>query len=94
MNVKDKAKQVTLMKAYDYLDKDFDTNLPKLLKAIKKLDPSGHAISRQINIVEKGIQDKDNNWNQFLHILWNDIDDNQRRMLFKGAIVNGSVIGT
>lgn len=94
MNVKDKAKQVSLMKAYDYLDKDFDTNLPKLLKAIKKLDPSGHAISRQINIVEKGIQDKDNNWNQFLHILWNDIDDNQRRMLFKGAIVNGSVIGT
>ena len=55
MTVAEKVKQAAAMKAFDYIGKDPDKNLPKVMDAIAKLDESDSIANR---------------WPQSMDILW------------------------
>ena len=93
MKIADKMRSVALQQLYDYLDKDPENNIDKVLDLLIKIDNSG-GIQNQVEGVKKAISDPDNNWSQLVRSLWTDIDAGQRRILVETAIINGTVIGT
>lgn len=52
MNASEVLKGFAMKQVYGYLDKDPDTNIPKLLDMLEKYDKSGQAIISQV----EGIQ--------------------------------------
>ena len=59
--MKDEIVKTLLNKALDYLDRDPDKNIPRLLKIVERLDTTHH-FSRHIKAVEKYIDDPDSVW--------------------------------
>ncbi len=82
MNVSDKAKDFAMKQLLNYLDKDPDNNIPKILDWFEKYDREG-GVADQIRGIKKAIRDPNNNWSQLLRSLWTDIDDGQRRVLVR-----------
>ena len=94
MKITDRLKGFTMKQMYAYLDKDPDTNIPKMLDYLEKSDKDGQGITDQIENIRKAISDPENNWYRLIKSLWTDIDAEQRRALVENAVVNGSLIGT
>lgn len=84
MNIKDKAKEMGLKTALSYLEKDPDTNIPRLIELVEKHAP--HTV--QLDTIKEALNDKDNNWNILLKSLYTDIDDGVRKKLFTNFIIN------
>lgn len=82
-----------LKQAIGYMDKDPDTNIPKLLDWLEKHD-LGDGVTKQVIAVRKAISDPNNNWYRLVKSLWTDIDSGVRRTLFNNFVVNASMIGT
>ena len=65
MNIMDKAKQAALIAAVktglNYLEKDPEVNIPKLMELIDKVVPDGW-YEGQRNAIRNAIQDKNSNW--------------------------------
>ena len=70
MNIMDKAKQAALIAAVktglNYLEKDPEVNIPKLMELIDKVVPDGW-YEGQRNAIRNAIQDKNSNWYQTDH---------------------------
>lgn len=94
MKISDRIKGFTLKQMYAYLDKDPDTNIPKLLDYLEKSDKDGQGVTGQIENIRKVISDPSSNWYRLIKSLWTDIDAEQRKALVETAVVNGSLIGT
>lgn len=94
MKISDRIKGFTLKQMYAYLDKDPDTNIPKLLDYLEKSDKGGQGVTDQIENIRKVISDPSSNWYRLIKSLWTDIDAEQRKALVETAVVNGSLIGT
>ena len=61
MNVTNKIKSYSLRKVYDYLDKDPDNNIPKLMNWVDKFDRNNNfAVQRKV--VGEVIENPDSNW--------------------------------
>ena len=90
MTLMERAKKYGLDKAYDYLDKDPDTNIPKLMELVDKV--AGDEFAGQRKAFREAIESK-NNWYQLIRSLWTDIDDGVRRTFFENFIINASIIG-
>ncbi len=93
MNVSDKAKDFAMKQLLNYLDKDPDNNIPKVLEWFEKYDREG-GVADQIRGIKKAIRDPNNNWSKLLRSLWTDIDDGQRRVLVENFAIKGTMIGT
>lgn len=91
-NMKENMMSYGLKKAIDYLDKDPDTNIPKIVDWIDKFDMGGQ-IKPQLQAVREAIEEPDNNWYQLIRSLWTDIDDGVRKTLFENFVVNAAIIG-
>ena len=83
MNLKDTAKTAAVKKALAYLDKDPETNLPKLMEWFDRFDVKG-TLSRQRDAVRSVIGDRNNNWYKLIMSLWQDIDPGVRNRLLGG----------
>ena len=94
MNASEVLKGFAMKQFYSYLDKDPDTNIPKLLDMLEKNDKSGQALTSQVKGIRKALADPDNNWSKLVKSLWTDIDDGQRKKLVETAVINGTLIGT
>ncbi|MGI5858225.1 MAG: radical SAM protein, partial [Tepidanaerobacteraceae bacterium] len=92
MNVTDKIKSYGLRKVYDYLDKDPDNNIPKLMNWVDKFDRNNN-FEVQRNVVRQVIENPDSNWYRLIKSLWTDIDSGVRRTIFENFILNASLIG-
>ncbi len=92
MNLKDTAKTVAVKTALSYLDKDPETNLPKLMEWFDKFDTKG-TLSKERDAIRSIIGDKDNNWYKLIMSLWQDIDPGVRNRLLENFIINGSLLG-
>lgn len=79
-------------KALGYLDKDPETNLPKLADWFDRFDVK-NTLAVERAAVRKVIEDKDNNWYQLIMSLWKDIDKEVRNRLFENLIINGCLLG-
>lgn len=92
MNLKDNTETFLVKKAIKFLDKDPETNFPKLLDWFDKADIKGTLV-KQRTAIRSIMDDKDNNWYKLIMSLWKDIDPGVRNRLFENFIINGSLIG-
>ncbi|MGM0420654.1 MAG: radical SAM protein [Bacillota bacterium] len=81
-----------LNKVIDYLDKDPDKNIPKVIEWAKALDRADYFVG-PIQLIEEVVHDEDSNWHKYVKSLYTDIDDEVRKKLFKNFIVNATVKG-
>lgn len=84
-------KKLGLMKAYDFLDKDPEANLPKLIDWFDQFVPDG-VLSIQRDLFRDIITKKDSNWYKLLVSLWDDLDDDTRKTLFENLIINANAL--
>ena len=91
-SLKDQATSVIGSAVLGYLDKDPDTNIPKLINWWEKLDRDGFYANQRATI-RSAVEDKDSNWYGFIRSFWTDIDPEVRKTLFKNLIVQTFFIG-
>ena len=92
MELKEKAQAFAVKKALEYLDKDPETNLPKLIDWFEKFDVKG-TLKQQVDIIRPVVSDPDNNWHKLVLSLWEDIDAGVRNKIFENLIINGCLLG-
>ena len=94
MSIADSVKKIGFRKVYDYLDKDPDTNMPKLMEWVDKFAGDGpNSFPAQRAAFRNVIQDPNNNWYRLIKSMWTDVDDGVRRTFFENFILNGNLIG-
>ena len=86
MALKEKAQVFAIKKALDYLDKDPEENLPKLLDWFTAFDVKG-TLRKELDTIKPIMQDPDNNWYRLVMSLWQDIDPGVRNRLFENLII-------
>ena len=94
MNTSEKMKGFAMRHVYEYLEKDPEHNIPKVLDYLEEHDSKAHGVSNQVRAIRRAIADPDNNWSQLVRSLWTDIDAGQRKKLVETAVINGSLLGT
>ena len=92
MGLMDRVKKTGMSIMYDYLDKDPDRNLPKIMDWVDQL-AGKDVFAAARKQARKVIEDPDNNWYRLIKSLWTDIDDGVRKTLFENFIVNSALIG-
>ena len=90
--VKETIKASALNVVLNYLDKDPDKNLPKILDWVDRFDRKDQFKSFR-DMFREIIEDPTNNWYQLIKSLWTDIDGDVRKTAFKNFIVNSALIG-
>lgn len=80
------------MKAYDFVEKDPEQNIPKLMDKLVTLDDN-ESIASIVKNVHKIFDEPDSNWRNFILNLWHDIDPSVLRHIFESLVVNGTLIG-
>ncbi len=91
MAVKERVTTVMVEQALNYLDKNPLENLPKLLDFVERFD-FNHALSKQIKNVRKGLLGENDNWRRLVDSIYEDVDENIRKTLFKNAVLNSVVL--
>lgn len=92
MALKEKAQIFAIKKALEYLDKDPETNLPKLVDWLEAFDVK-HTLKGKIDTVRTVVKNPDSNWYKLIMSLWTDIDPGVRNTLFENFIINASLLG-
>ena len=87
MNISDKIKHDAAMAAWDYIGKNPEANIPKVLDKVEKLDSNG-TLSVHINSIRKSFADPENGMRKLALSLFEDIDPAQLRVLYEGLAVN------
>ena len=88
---KNAAIGVALTKALQYLDKDPETNIPKVMNLVDKVVPDGWYVSQR-NAFRNVIEEK-GNWYQLMLRVW-ELDPGVRNAFFKNFIINASLSGS
>lgn len=91
MHMKEAVQAAAMMRAYEYLDKDPDTNLPKLMDLADKLDVA-NAYGKQRKVIRAAVADKNNNWYRLVRSFWDDVDDSVRKKLFENFVINANFL--
>ena len=92
MSLSTKIKAAAIKQVYDYLDKDPEQNIPKLMDKLSSLDSEG-GIAGQLRTINRALNEPNSNWFNYIKSLWTDIDAGQRKALVSSAVVNASIIG-
>ena len=95
MNVVDTVKNAAfasaIQAALNYMDKDPETNIPKVMSILDKAAPEGWYESQR-NAIRQGIAEK-GNWYQLAQKVW-ELDPGVRKTFFTNFIVNASLKGS
>lgn len=91
MSIKDRVTIAMVDQALKYLDKDPNENLPKLLNLVEKFDLN-HALSKQIKNVREGLYGENDNWRKLVDSIYQDVDSEIIKTLFKNAVLNSVVL--
>ncbi|MCI7472242.1 MAG: radical SAM protein [Clostridiales bacterium] len=91
MSIPARLKAFGISKALDYLDRDPDTNLPRLMEwlgkyAGERLPPPYQALFHQV------MTDPDNNWHQLIRSMYTDIDNRILKKIFENFIIHGHLL--
>lgn len=94
MNASNKIVRFGLKKAFDYIGKDPDANLPKLMDWVDKYAGDGpNSFPAQRNAFRQVISDPNNNMYRLLKSLWTDIDEGVLKATFENFILNANLTG-
>ena len=91
MSIQNTIKYDAAMAAWDYIGKNPEENIPKVLDQVEKLDVNG-TLSQHIAGIRRTFADPDNGMRKLALSLWEDIDPEQRRVLFEGLAVNSMLM--
>ena len=91
MSIQNTIKHDAAMAAWDYIGKNPEENIPKVLDQVEKLDVNG-TLSQHIAGIRRTFADPDNGMRKLALSLWEDIDPEQRRVLFEGLAVNSMLM--
>lgn len=91
ISIRDKATVISVKKVINYIDKDPDNNIFKIVKWLEKFDKDG-AIKNQLNAVKSVINNPNSNWMTLIRSLYTDIDTEVRKTLFENFILNSVII--
>ena len=89
MDFKNRIIEDMLRKAYGYLEKDPDKNMPKLMDLVDKTMPE-NTFKNQRNFLRNILNDPDSNWYRLVKSLWTDIDAGVRKTIFENFIINAN----
>ena len=96
MSMSDKAKNaalsVVISETLEYLEKDPETNIPKLMDLADKIVPDDWYLAQR-NVFHKVIDGKNNNWYQLIMKVY-ELDPGVRKAFFKNFILNASLLGS
>lgn len=88
----EKLQTFGIKKALCYLENDPDTNIPKLLNWVDKMDKENN-LAGQRKAFHNVIDNPDNNWYRLIRSIWTDIDPDVRKTFFENFIVHSVTIG-
>jgi MoaA/NifB/PqqE/SkfB family radical SAM enzyme len=89
MDLKAKIQALGMQKALNYLDKDPDKNIPKLMNWVDAILPADQFKSQR-DMIRKIIGDPNCNWYQLIKSMWTDIDDGVRKTIFENFFINAN----
>lgn len=92
MSLKETVEVFAIKKALEYMDKDPETNLPKLMDWFDKIDVK-NTLAPQRKAIREVVENPDSNWYKLVMSFWKDIDPGVRNRLFENLIINASLIG-
>jgi len=96
MNIGDKMKNAAFAAAINaglgYLEKDPEANLPKLMALVDKTCPEDYYVPQRA-AARKAIEDR-NNWYQFILRLYDQLDPEVRKVIFRNLLINASLSGS
>ena len=82
MGFTDRIKIFGVSKALDYLEKDPDTNLPKLMEWVDKFGGERIVPAYQ-DVFHRALSDPSNNWYQLIKSMYSDIDNRVLKKIFE-----------
>ncbi len=92
MDLKDKATRMAMSGAVNYISKDPEQNIPKLLTWVDAID-KGDRWGSQRELMHRILEDPDSVWYRFIMDLPRDIDLDVLRTTFINFIVNAGLMG-
>ncbi len=96
MKLSEKAKsaamETVIKQGLKYLEKDPETNLPKLMDLVDKYSPDDWYKSQR-DTIRNVIKDKDNNWYKLILRMY-ELDPGVRKTFFENFIINASLKGS
>lgn len=92
MALMEKAEAFAVKAVLEYLDRNPEKNLPKLMDWFDKFDRKG-TLEKERGAIRNILEDTESNWYQFVMSLWRDIDSEVRKRLFENFIINGCLLG-
>ena len=91
MSIPARLKAFGIAKALDYLDRDPDANLPKLMEWLDKF--AGERLSPPYQtLFHQAMTDPDNNWHQLIRSMYTDIDNSILKKIFENFIIHGHLL--
>ena len=94
MNTSSWLFRFSVKKAFDYIGRDPDKNLPKLMNWVDAVAGTGpDSFQVQRNAFRKVIGDPDNNMHKLLWSVWNDIDAGVLKKTFENFVLNAALKG-
>lgn len=91
MSVKSKVGGLVIDRAVNYISGDPEKNLPRLLDLLDRF--AGKPFASQSKVFHEVLDDPDNVWHKFLMGLWEDIDNDVLKTIFRNFGLNASYIG-
>ncbi|MCD7889481.1 MAG: radical SAM protein [Oscillospiraceae bacterium] len=87
---KNLLKNFGIRQAFNYLEKNPEENIPKLINMLEK-SYNGETFQRQIAIIKKAVEEK-NNWYQLMMKMY-ELDPGVRKAVFENLLLNDSIDG-
>lgn len=94
MDMSNKAVRMGLKAAFNYLGKNPDENIPKLMYWTDKLAGDGpNSFQTQREVIRKVINDPDDNMHKLIWSLWEDVDKHVLEKAFENFALNAVLLG-
>lgn len=84
-------RKIGLRGMYDFLDRDPEENLPKLIDWLDEYVPS-NVLVKQRQVFRNIIENREGNWYKLLLSLWDDIEGDVRKTMFENIVINSNAL--
>lgn len=91
MSIPARLKAFGIARALDYLDRDPDANLPKLMEWLDRFAGDRLPFPYQ-ELFHRAMTDPDNNWHRLIRSMYTDIDTRVLKKIFENFIIHGGLL--
>ena len=91
MGIPNRLKAFGVSKAMDYLERDPDANLPRLMDWLDRHTGAQLSPAYQ-DLFHRAMTDPDNNWNQLIRSMYTDIHPQVLKKIFENFVIHGGLL--